>query len=335
MRQSFYCSRHAWAQLGALFLLTVCAPIAHACPLCVELPRETLVDKIAQAKCVLLASLSPESQFEFSAQEVIQGRYDSESINLFVDSVTRRVLTLDSERRVILVQSRLGTWSSFGVASANYEALVRRLVTLIPSWSSTDIESDSFVARMLFFVPLFGHDERQIRELAYLELSRAPYPLVRKLGKSVTRKDYRTVLERREYVKWRALAYLLLAQSSDPSDRQFIMDRFYSMSAVGGARNLAAILAAAIEVDRDRAFIVVRERYAGGRARSKEELAAVVRALAIHDRYGDERMRRQIAELGIELPPAGQSQSLPDARDNPPAVASGKGNLRDAVKPVY
>lgn len=61
----------------------------------------------------------------------------------------------------------------------------------------------------MFFLQLFGHQDRQIFELAYLEAARAPYSWIRRLGKTVDRSTLQFVLQDRKYIDWHALSFLL------------------------------------------------------------------------------------------------------------------------------
>ena len=49
--------------------------------------------------------------------------------------------------------------------------------------------------RIEFFLKLVGHQDSRIRELAYLELGRAPYPMVRQLGRVVPREAIEPMLQ--------------------------------------------------------------------------------------------------------------------------------------------
>ena len=60
-------------------------------------------------------------------------------------------------------------WRNLGVADAAYVAVVRRLVAFAPQW-----RGPQGMQRVEFFLPLFGHENSTIHELAYLELARAP-----------------------------------------------------------------------------------------------------------------------------------------------------------------
>ena len=64
------------------------------------------------------------------------------------------------------------------------------------------------------FLTLVGHENCVLFELAYLELARAPYRKIERVGRNLSNQDLPSILQRREYIEWRPLAILMLSQSA-------------------------------------------------------------------------------------------------------------------------
>ena len=107
-----------------------------------------------------------------------------------------------------------------GVADAAYVGVVRRLVAFAPQWRGPQGNAK----RVEFFLPLFGHENSTIHELAYLELARAPYGTIKRLARAVPRASIEPILRNPMYIQWRPLAILLLAQSPETTDKQYILE---------------------------------------------------------------------------------------------------------------
>jgi hypothetical protein len=266
-------------------------PVAVACPICIGFPKKTDADFLLESHCVMLGRPDPSNPFQYAAGTVLKGSYDHSSIDLLVDSATQRALEVHPECHVLLIQEQpQSPWRSLGWMSPAYEALVQRILKVGPTWDGPD----AIKHRIDFFVPLLGHDEKRISELAYLEFGRAPYPMVRELGRLVTREAYEPMLQEQRYMEWRGLAILLLAQSDAESDRQRIRESFRSAQQFSISMNLAAWAAAAIEIDPDGAIDQIEACYLQNTERTPEELQAIFVALSMHASRGDAQLRERI-----------------------------------------
>ena len=144
---------------------------SFACLLCIGFPEQTDTDFLMDGHCVILARSSDENPFTYTPRKVLKGTFDGAEINLLVDSMTRRILAANPEKAVVLAQQKAGgEWRNLGIVSSVYLSVVRRILVLGETWRG----EDGAQRRWEFFVPLFGHDDPSIRQLAYLELSRQP-----------------------------------------------------------------------------------------------------------------------------------------------------------------
>jgi hypothetical protein len=215
---------------------------------------------------------------------VLKGDYDGSNFDLLVDSATRRLLDVHPDHSVLLIQETAhGPWQNLGPISLEFEAVVRRLVMVGGGWTGTEATA----LRWQFFLPLFGHADDRIRMLAYLELGRAPYSVIRQLGRHVSRDALEPFLSNRRYVEWQGLAILLLAQNQSTMDRQRILSSFHASVQFGLLTNLAAQAAAAIEIDPAATLELIESNYFACDDRSTAELEAVYRAVSMHGELDD------------------------------------------------
>ena len=264
---------------------------AYACTICVGLPTKSDADHVIESQCVILAREDRNQPFAFAPVEVLKGEFDGREIDLLVDSRTRRRLLADKQRKVVLAQGKEnGTWRSLGIASTDFEAVLRRMLARAPEWE----RALNRTARVEFFLPLFGHKDPQIYRLAYLELSRAPYPVIRRLGRVAPRTDFAAMLEDRTYLEWRPLAILLLAQSQRPNDIQHIRDSLESAQRLTVTTNLAAWASAAIEIDGATAIDFLEQKYFCRSNRTNEELREVFKAFSLHGTEDTGELRERI-----------------------------------------
>ena len=227
------------------FCLAVASDVA-ACPICIGFPKNTDADYLLNGHCVVLARPGQHDPFQYALHEVLKGEYDGSKFDLLVDSATRRMLDAYQDRHVLLVQAKQhGPWQHLGTTTPEFDSIVRRLITVGMSWDG----DKSAIERSQFFVPLFGHAEERIRNLAYLELGRAPYSIIRPLGRTISRDALSPFLDNRQYTEWQGLAILLLAQSESASDRERVLKSFQDCMQYGLVTNLSAWTAAAVEVD--------------------------------------------------------------------------------------
>jgi hypothetical protein len=262
-----------------------------ACPVCIAYPQKSAADVLIESPCIVFAREDPDRPLSYAAVEVLKGSADSTPIDLFVDSRTRRMLATYPDRVVVLARDgKDGGWRNLGIADATYAAIVRRIAVFAPRWQGPEGNQ----RRVEFFLQFFGHENRLIFELAYLELARASYDTIKRLGHVVPREQIEPVLRSRSYVQWRGLAILMLAQTGEPNDEQYIVRSFRLAERFGLTKDLAAWATAAIELEGAEAVSFVERRYFRQPDRKQEELVEVVKALSLHGTEGRTDLRDQI-----------------------------------------
>jgi hypothetical protein len=169
---------------------------------------------------------------------------------------------------------------------------VRRIVVFANEWNGAEGQQ----RRLQFFFELFGHENSRIFRLAYLELGNAPYSTLKRVSRAVSPEQLRLLLHRPQFLEWRPLAILLLANSGETEDCQHIRTSFYSAERFSLTRNLAALATASIELDEATALQFIEEHYFRNPQRRHEELVEVTRALSVHGTDGHTHLRDQIIE---------------------------------------
>ncbi len=276
--------------LAAIVVSGLAGP-AHACPICIAYPQQSAADVLIESPCVVLAREDPAQPYSYAPLEVLKSSDDVGQIDLLLDSQTRRVLSADPGRVVVLARDGKDLkWRNLGVADAAYVAVVRRLVAFAPQWRGPQGNAQ----RVEFFLPLFGHENSKLHELAYLELARAPYRTIQRLARAVPRASLESILRDPIYIEWRPLAILLLAQSPEATDKQYILDSFRAAERIGLTRNLAAWAAGAIEVQGADAVSLIQRCYFRDPDRKRDELVEVLKAMSLHGSEGRTELRDQI-----------------------------------------
>ena len=269
----------------------VVAQAAQACQICVPFPTKSAADYLIEADAVALAREDPARPFYYSVVEVLKGDPGSEPIDLFVDSSTRRVLAAYPDRSVVLVRSTEdgeAGWRRIGLADEQTGPLVREVLALAPLWDRTPRR------RVEYFGKLLGHENPQVRTIAHLEVGRAPYGEIKRLGDVLSRDAIHAFLKEVRYVEWHALYILLLAQSGDERDHDTIRQSFRSASRFATTTRLAAWATALIELDGEKAIDLIDSEYFGDRERGAKELEEISKALSVHGSSGHTHLRERI-----------------------------------------
>jgi hypothetical protein len=277
------------ATLAVVAIVTSGTETAQACQVCFPFPKKSIVDHLFECESVVLAREDPQRPFHYRAIEVLKGAAPQAPIDLFLDSGNRRILRFHPDRSVVLARAGSGTWRRLAMADATLLPVVRDVLKRAPDWQRPG------TARFDYFAKLFGHDHPVIRDLAHIEVARAPYSEIRRLGKGFSRTKIQAALRDPRYMEWWALHILLLAQSEDARDKQRIVDSMRSAERFGSTLQLGAWATAFIEIEGKKAIEFLESRYLGA-LRRVEELREVVAALSVHGNSGRTQLRDRIVE---------------------------------------
>ena len=281
-----------------LVLMVLWTPSAHACQICVPLPQQTLADHLLESDVVVMAREDPNRPFHYAAVEVIKGDLGQEVIDTFMNSQARRMLAADPANAMVLARSpREDNWIALGITQNGDFEKVIRLVLERDDWNPNDRMN---VARVTEFATLLSHSDRRLFELAYLEVGRAPYSMIKAVSPMVSVEKLRAMLDDFQYSKWHALAILLLGQSDNAIDRERVYAHLKMMHEFGVDRNLAAWATACIEMNGVAGLKYVSDFYFDGPEHSSREYEQIIMALSTHGK-ANSKIRDQIIDVYHKL----------------------------------
>lgn len=263
--------------MRAAVLISIFTIDVWACQVCIPYPRKSVADHLIEADAVVLAREDPKRPFHFRTTEVLKGAAPKSRLDLFLDNATRRVLDAYPDRAVVLARKG-DVWQRHATVDPALLVIVRDVLRLAPAWKEN--------ARYDYFAKLLGHEHPRIRDLAHLEVARAPYAYIRTV--KLPRKQILLALRDPRYAEWWALHILLLAQTGHAKDKRRIVDAMRSAPSL----QLGAWATAFIEVEGEDAIAFLEARYLR-RPRRTEEVEQVVAALSVFG--GTDRLRDRIA----------------------------------------
>lgn len=273
-------------------LLGFAAQVTFACQICVPFPTKSAADYLIESDTVVLAREDPERPFHYATIKVLKGDPGEKPIDLFLDSATRRSLAAYPERAVVLTgksKDAVTAWKRVAMTDDQVAPVVREILALAPLWA------DRPRARIEYFGKRLGHDNAQLRSLAHLEVGRAPYSEIKRLGGALSREEIHRFLANFRYMEWHALYILLLAQSEEAADRALIESSLRSASRFKATIRLAAWATAFIEHREEEALAYIESEYfAAGSQRSRAELVEISKALSVHGGSGHTHLRDRI-----------------------------------------
>lgn len=268
----------AWLP-GLALLAGLLVQAANACQVCIPMPVKTLADRLLEADALVLAREDPQRPFHYATVEVLKGDPGAAPIDAFLPSADRRVLAQFPARHMLLARAEPGGgWSALGIADADYERVVRRVVEHAGSWTPMETGNRQ---RLAAFVPLLGHSDYRLHETAYLEIARAPYAEIRRIATDVPLETVRDMLDQPRYLEWRSLAILMLAQSAHAADRERIRTTLDDKQRLASTFNLAAWATAYLAIEGVDGLGQIQRWYLARPDRSREEVREVVKALSV------------------------------------------------------
>lgn len=266
----------AWL-MTVLFLW---APDTSACVICVPYPKSTHADQLLESEIIVAARENPDKPYSFRSVEILKGSIAdaSSDIDVFLNTITRKKLDLNSRHVVIL--SRLNSqsqWQWLSYANEEYQAFIKQVLDLGAGWQSTEGKT----SRISFFSGHLTHNNRKIREQSYLEVGRASYDRIKSAAESVPREQIRLFLSDWRLVEWHSLYILMLGQSRHPEDIAYIKDHFNRSARFQSRTNLSAWATAFAETHPDTGIDTIEELYFANGSRDEKELIQVLTALSV------------------------------------------------------
>jgi hypothetical protein len=231
---------------------------AWACTVCINYPDITVVDEISSAEVIVVAGEHDEYSFHFTPTATLRGA-EVPPIDLLMNSATRRALDTAPSSSVVLIftPTRRSTplarikaapqpsgWKNLGPSTPDFMAIVD---FAMQRGSPNRLEGHTSSAN--FFRPLLAHSDERIADIAYQELARLPYSILRQHPAAMTREVLQSRINDPRYYEWRSLYIQLLGFSRDPADRLFIRQQVAENTRLRIVKDYSAWLIALLEVD--------------------------------------------------------------------------------------
>lgn len=271
------------------------APPAAACLACIEMPQQSLADRVLAAEAVALLRPMPDDPFRFAPTGFLRGGPAVPPVPFLVSRSRAAELAADPQAAVV------GTWSEaegWAVHDFGGPALAEALADLLARDLSTP------AARRDAFAPLVPHPDPAVARMAMVEMARLPYPVLRQAGVRIDRRLVADMAADPHWAEWAPAAIVLLGLSDDPADAAFLRRTVADMARDGRSTHLAAWATALIEVD-GHAIEWLEATYGGAVARDEGELRQIGLAMAGHamreDRFGT-AVRAAMAGLAERSP---------------------------------
>ncbi len=285
------------AAVGWLWLLPGAAP-AH--PVYIALPEETVSDHLKAATAVVLARPSPENPFRYLPATWLTGGNLTglPPIPHLVDSGTRHRLARNAEDAVVFVHRADETaWQRIGYANAAVRRMLDALISTVPDWTGGRDDPDRFT----FFAERHGHPDPTVRRIAVIEMSQAPYRLIRSMTPALDRAELEALLRDPTQAPLAPLYVLMLGLVADPEAHALVRSMVARAQRLGMGSELLAWTTALIEIDGPAAVDRLASMVLGPTPVARETAEIVVAALGLHGTEGRIALRPSIARVLHEI----------------------------------
>lgn len=247
--------------------LALAAGPAPACVVCIDLPEETLTDRVWAAQTVALARNHPADPYAYQIIETLAGG-PAAPVPFLVNTAERRRMADDPDRVALLLRGEDG-WSLGGHGGADFAALARRVQAREAEWSDAADDPD----RIRAFAGLHASADPVIRRLALSELARAPYARLRGIDVALSPEWLAARMGETAWYGWRPILVKLLGLHADPAAHDVVLARALDVPPADRVPWLVAL----IEVDGEEAIDRILAHRSG-----VPEARAAARALVMH-----------------------------------------------------
>lgn len=284
------------ARFAAFLLLAgllIATGPAWACPICFSGRSMAPGQKIDAADAVVLATpLAPAGPYSVAA--AIKG--DVATGSLILDANPPPPALLMPGRPMLVVRNRLSQqWTALGSIRGEQADWLRAFAatgaapdrTSARAWprtveAATDPTDADWSVRLALVAPQIESADPLLAEIAYGELSRAPYCLMRGLAGARDPGEVLSWLDDPELDGRRAAYTLLLGVVGGPAEAGEIDTRLAGLLATHGSDNLAALLAADLEIGGPARLDQIGRTYLRDKTRNLAEIEAALLALSVH-----------------------------------------------------
>lgn len=315
----------AWPRLVVcIALLLALGGTAYACPVCLSGITITAGQRLdSAADAVLAVPLTDKGQFRIL--EVIKGRAPAdETITQPGLSAVKAEPTMSpdgplfrqgpasvsSGKPLMLVRDKLSEeWASLGAIDADHADWLRRIVATnrggksrpAKSWQQITsmgsyLSDTEWGERLAVVAPYFEDADPLAAEIAYGELARAPYAAIRTLEPQLDAAKIATWIVDPGLASRLPAYTLLIGIAGGTDDAGALEQRIATAQSARDATNLAAMLAADLELRGASRIEWLEQTYFADRARSLPEIEAALLALSVHGQADATVSRERVVE---------------------------------------
>jgi len=280
VRISFLRTRPMILGVFATVLLWASAA-AIACPLCLGGFRESEAQELVTARQAVLAVPTADPR-RFRVIEVVKGvRPASATVE---GAYPRNGHEFDGGgskggKTLLLVRDDpFPTWTILGTIGADYLGWLQKLAA---GRAAADRSPEDWRAAAALVLPYLESRESLASEIAYDELTAAPYSTLRTLKSRLAAPAVRQGVADPERLARQPLYLLLLGIAGTTQDAAGLEQRLEAAWTSGDATNLSPMIAADLELRGASRMTWVDERYMRDQRRSTRELEAALLALSV------------------------------------------------------
>jgi hypothetical protein len=296
--------------IGLGLLMLIFAGEARACAICFSGVVITPGQKLDSADQAVLAVPSAH-RGQFRIIEVVKGNVAADEAITepglsasTAEPVTspdgpmrgENVPTSPDGKPLLLLRDRVSEkWTSVGAIDVQYAAWLRRLAASNhgegtnpariwpqPTLTGSYLTDAEWRERIAIVADHLESTEPLVAEIAYGELARAPYSVMRILKPQLDAARIATWINDPKLVSRRPAYTLLLGIAGGPDDAVELEQNIDVALTAGDATNLSAMLAADLELHGATRVAWIENRYFADRQRTLPEIEAALLALSVH-----------------------------------------------------
>ncbi|MBB3933731.1 hypothetical protein GGR25_004809 [Kaistia hirudinis] len=298
----------AAALLGAALILGGGLGRAQACAICLSAVSVSTGQKLDAADQVALAAPVAGGQ-QFRIVEAVKG---DAALDTIVEASSDHAENFPAEAGKLSLLARnamSGRWTNFGALSAGNADWLRDLLKTNdgeakapprawpianPVQAATD--STNWPRRIVLIAPRLEDGDPLAAEIAFGELSRAPYEVSRTLKPTLDPDKVRRWVQDPALSKRHDAYILLLGIAGRADDATVLEERLAGARTAHDATNVAALLAAYIELGGPSQVGWIEENYLLDHGRSLPEIDAALLALNVHGAVGGVVSRQRVVD---------------------------------------
>lgn len=295
--------------LGIGLVILACVGNAEACAICFSGLVVTPGQKLDAANQAVLATPIFDGQGQFRIMEVVKGHGTVGDIIVqpgLSTPIANPVMSVDGltgdgealppgEKPLLLLHDEVSEkWTSLGAMSVGYAGWLRKLAQTKHSaetpkriWpqltlTSSYLTESEWRERIFAVAPQLESAEPLVAEIAYGELSRAPYGVTRLLKPELDAAKLATWASDPKLAPRRAAYTLLLGIAGGPDTANALEQDIDTALKTRDATNLTALLAADLELRGAGRVDWLETTFFADRQRTLQEIQAALLALSVH-----------------------------------------------------